>query len=125
NLIPVPYNANGIWSGPGIIGSSFDPSMTGTGSFILTYHTASSPSGLCPDESTLSVNVFSLATPVITQIGPFCNSSGALQIPVTPIGGVFGGVNTSAVSPSGVFNPPLGTVGNNIVNYSITSGPCV
>ncbi|MBX3165534.1 MAG: gliding motility-associated C-terminal domain-containing protein [Bacteroidetes bacterium] len=125
NLTPIPYNSTGVWSGPGIVGSSFDPSLTGTGSFILTHQTASFPSGLCPDQATLSVQVFSLEAPALSKVGPLCTSGAALLLPVSPVGGAFTGVNTGAVSTSGLFNPALAKVGSNIVNYSITSGPCV
>ena len=125
NLAPFTLTSSGIWSGSGVTGTMFNPSSVGSGSFILTHKTSSSPSGLCPSTSTTSVKVYSLATPVITQVPQICSSNLPLQLIVSPVGGIFGGVNTSAVSLNGVFNPGLGVYGNNIVNYSITSGPCV
>jgi gliding motility-associated-like protein len=42
---------------------------------------------------------------------------------VTPIGGLFGSNN--GVSLGGLFTPAYASIGNNVVNYSITSGPCI
>ncbi|MCC6372214.1 MAG: hypothetical protein IT236_14515, partial [Bacteroidia bacterium] len=61
NLLPITQSNQGVWSGPGISGTSFNPGTAGAGNFVLTYNTASSPSGLCPDQSTVAVTVYSLA----------------------------------------------------------------
>ena len=125
NLLPITLSNLGIWSGAGISGTSFNPALTGSGQFVLTYNTASSPSGLCPDQASMAVNVFSLATPVLAKMGPLCNSSAPIQLQVSPVGGVFAGANPGVVSLGGRFSPSSGFIGDNIVNYSITSGPCV
>ncbi|MCE3259361.1 MAG: domain containing protein, partial [Bacteroidetes bacterium] len=125
NLAPFTTNNLGTWSGPGVFGTVFDPAAAGTGVLTLTYNTNSSPVGLCPDQDVTSVSVFSLATPALTKIGPFCNMNGNVQIPVTPLGGVFSGVNTNAVNSQGIFSPPQANIGDNYVNYSVTAGPCV
>ena len=125
NLMPLVYANSGVWSGPGITGTSFNPAIAGSGSFILHYNTASIPSGLCPDQTTVAVNVYSLAPPAITKIGPFCNNNPSEQFIITPLGGNFNGINTSAVSTKGVFNPALAVIGGNVVNYFITQGPCI
>lgn len=124
NLTPLTVNS-GTWVGPGVSANMFDPTTSGVGVITLTFNTNSTPVGLCPDNAQLSVNVFSLATPVLTQIGPFCNVHGNSQIPVTPIGGTFFGVNTSGVNAQGVFMPAQANIGSNVVSYSIVSGPCV
>ncbi|HQQ94054.1 MAG TPA: gliding motility-associated C-terminal domain-containing protein [Bacteroidia bacterium] len=125
NLQFVPQSNLGVWSGPGISGGSFNPSTVGSGVFVLHYNTQSSPSGLCPDHSTVAVHVYSLATPVISPMGPFCNSGVPKQIQVIPAGGFFGGANNSGVSSTGLFHPGSAIVGNNVINYSVTSGPCI
>jgi gliding motility-associated-like protein len=125
NLLPLTSVGTGTWSGSGVLGSVFNPGTSGTGAIILTHSTQSVPSGLCPDQSTLAVNVYSLASPALSQIGPFCNTHLPMQIPVTPLGGMFSGVNTNAVSQTGMFNPSQAQIGNNYINYSVTSGPCV
>ncbi|PBQ31606.1 hypothetical protein CNR22_07440 [Sphingobacteriaceae bacterium] len=123
-LAPIVVNGGGYWSGPALTGSSFNPGISGAGTFTISYNTASYPSGLCPDHSVLSINVFSLAAPLITPVGPFCNSSLPVQLEVSPLGGIFGGGLPGAVSTSGVFNPAFGMIGENILNYTIAVGPC-
>jgi gliding motility-associated-like protein len=125
NLVPYTQSSQGVWSGQGISGTNFNPASAGAGTFVLTYNTASSPSGLCPDQSTVAVRVFSLAPPAITPIKHLCNSAPPVNLQVSPVGGLFGGVNNSAVSATGLFNPGLSVIGDNVINYSITSGPCV
>lgn len=125
DLSPITINSSGSWTGPGISGTSFNPALSGAGHFTLTYHTSSIPSGLCPDKSTRSVNVFSLATPVITQPGSMCNNAMPFQLKVSPVGGIFGGGVSGAVTQGGVFNPGSTIAGDNIISYSIASGPCI
>jgi gliding motility-associated-like protein len=124
NLLTFPQNGSGTWVGPGVVGSSFNPGLSGAGNFILTYNTASYPSGLCPDQSTVAVNVFSLAAPTIYKTGPFCNSSAPVQLTVSPVGGLFSSGFPGVVSPGGLFNPAHGVIGENFVNYTISVGPC-
>lgn len=125
NLAAIVQNQGGIWTGNGVAGTTFNPANAGLGQIVLTYNTASSPSYLCPDSRTIAVNVYSLATPVLAQISPMCNTFGPKQIQVSPVGGVFYGANNTGVTPNGVFNPAFGIIGGNIINYSITSGPCI
>ena len=126
NLLPLTTNALGTWSGLGVTGFNFNPSTSGVGSIVLTYNTASSPSGLCPDQASLSVNVFSLAPANITQVGPFCNTAPPIQLNVSPLGGSFGATNNAfAINTAGLFLPSFANIGSNIINYTTTSGPCV
>jgi gliding motility-associated-like protein len=124
NLHPFTLNNGGAWSGPGVNGISFDPTI-GAGQYVLYYSTASSPSGLCPDQSTVAVKVFSLAPPVVTNIGPFCNTAPPIQLQVTPAGGLFGSTTNGLVNAQGLFFPSKGAFGKNVLSYSISSGPCM
>jgi gliding motility-associated-like protein len=125
NLAPFTANANGNWTGPGITGNNFSPTSAGAGSFKLIYKTSSTPSGLCPDVDTLSVKVYSLDAPYINPAGPICNNAQPFQIKVSPLGGLFKGMNSNALSSSGLFNPAAGVIGKNVMSYSISSGPCI
>ena len=125
NLLPFTLVNTGVWSGPGMSGTSFDPAASGAGTFTLTYNTTSYPSGLCPDESTIAVNVYSLSSPVVLATPKLCSTGTPVKLMVSPVGGVFGGANTNAVETNGLFNPANAVIGNNVVNYSITVGPCV
>ncbi len=124
NLLPLTVASTGTWSGPGVVGVSFNPAYAPVGVVSLVYSTKSSPSGLCPAQQALAVNVYSLASPVIAQAGPFCNSMPPIKLQATPLGGVFGN-NTPAVDVMGFFNPAYSLIGDNIVNYSVSAGPCL
>ena len=125
NLSVLTLSNSGSWSGSGVVGSTFDPGLAGAGSVVLVYNTSSIPSGLCPANSTLAVNVFSLASPSIEEEGPYCNSKATIKLRVSPLGGVFTGMNNNAVDAFGQFSPSSAMIGDNIINYSITAGPCV
>lgn len=59
--------------------------------------------------------------PAITPVGPFCVSSGAVQLTAVDMGGTWTG---PGVSSSGVFNPATAGVGTHTINYSIGTAPC-
>ena len=126
NLMGLVANTTGTWSGTGVSANVFDPLTAGAGVYNLTYNTNSVPTvSLCPDVSTLQVNVFTIPQPTITQVGPYCNTMAPAQLIVSPTGGVFGGVNTNAVSSTGLFDPQIAVIGANTIGYTVTSGPCV
>ncbi len=126
NLMSLVANTTGTWSGTGITSNVFDPMAAGAGVYNITYNTNSMPTAsLCPDMSTLQVNVHTIAQPTLTPIGPYCNNMAPAQIMVNPLGGVFGGVNNMATSPTGLFDPQIAVIGGNIVGYTVSSGPCV
>lgn len=57
NLQPTAQFAGGVWSGPGVTGSSFSPTSAGAGNQTIFYNTDPAPAGLCPDTKTLSILV--------------------------------------------------------------------
>ena len=124
SLVPYAQSNAGTWSGQGLTGSSFNPGIAGSGNFVLTHNTASSPSGLCPDQATLAIQVFSLAPPVIVKTNTLCNNALPFQLQVSPVGGLFSGALPGVVSPGGQFNPALAAIGDNFINYTISVGPC-
>ena len=125
NLSPITISNLGTWTGPGISGTSFNPVVTGPGKYTLQYNTSSQPSGLCPDQATVNVQVYSLAEPSIAKVSPKCNNAAPFQIMVSPVGGLFGSATAGLITPSGVFNPALGVIGTNLISYSISVGPCL
>lgn len=125
NLSKLSTGEQGSWSGPGVRGTLFDPGLSGEGNFILRHQTASSPSGLCPDEDSVTVKVLSLSPPVVTRAGPFCNLASPVQLIAQPPGGLFGGGNGLSVDAKGLFQPALAMIGDNVLTYSITEGPCL
>lgn len=112
----------GIWSGTGVSGTTFDPTIAGIGTHTLTYATNSSPTAtLCPSSSTIDVTVSFPTQPTITPVSPRCTNSSTLALSATPTGGTWAG---SGVSSGGILTPSLASVGNNIYTYNFVSASC-
>ena len=116
----------GTWSGNGVTGSSFDPSVAGVGNHVITYSTNSVPSGVCPSTSTIQISVSSVTQPTATPAGPYCDNYSAQTMTVTPLGGTWSAITTGAgINAGGIFNPSTSVIGNNALLYTLTNGPCV
>lgn len=59
--------------------------------------------------------------PAITPVGPFCVTSGSVQLTAADMGGTWTG---PGVSPSGLFNPATAGPGTHTINYSVGAAPC-
>lgn len=59
--------------------------------------------------------------PAITNVGPFCDTDGPVQLDAVDNGGLWTG---PGVSPSGMFDPSVAGVGTHTINYAIGSAPC-
>lgn len=125
NLMGIVANTTGTWTGVGVTNNVLDPNVITPGTYVLNYSTNSLPTAsLCPDVSTIQIGVYSVQQPTLTQVGPFCNNFSPVQLSGSPSGGFYGGLNNSAVSISGSFNPSIANTGVNTIGYTVTSGPC-
>lgn len=117
-------SANGTWSGPSVTGGSiFQPPASLSGTYAVIYSTFSTPDPLlCPDKSTLIVSVLNPPQPVISPVSPLCNKNSALQLSVTPAGGVW--TSNSYLDAHGILTPSLCSTGNNLVEYVIGTATC-
>jgi trimeric autotransporter adhesin len=59
--------------------------------------------------------------PAITPAGPFCISSGPVQLIAADMGGTWSG---AGVSSTGMFNPATAGLGPHTINYSVGVAPC-
>jgi gliding motility-associated-like protein len=66
NLQPIAQNAGGVWSGPGVTGTNFDPALAGAGTQTVMYSTDPAPVGLCPDFATTTILIN--PTPIINAV---------------------------------------------------------
>jgi len=57
----------------------------------------------------------------ITPVGPFCEDDPVVQLQSVNTGGIWSG---NGVSPTGLFDPNLALIGNNIITYSLGQNPC-
>ncbi len=88
--------SGGVWtSSPGgvIAGNTFDPSVSGPGTYLLTYTYTDANGCSNSDQMTLTVN----ALPVVTSSDiSFCNNPGLVSLPAaSPAGGIWSGLGVT------------------------------
>ncbi len=127
SLVTIPTSSLGLWAGPGVSGTIFDPAISGAGTFTLTYSTHSMPTlTLCPSTSSIVVSVSSVVQPSITPAGPYCDNFSLQTLTASPLGGVWSGTTSAtSISSIGVFDPIGSMLGDNKIIYTLTNGPCV
>ncbi|MBS1652048.1 MAG: M4 family metallopeptidase [Bacteroidetes bacterium] len=107
------YPAGGTFSGAGVSGSSFNPSI-GVGSHSVNY---SYTSGSCT--SNTIINIMVNALPVVSvsaASSSVCINASAVTLSGSPSGGTYSGAGVSGAS----FNPSIGT-GPHVITYSYTN----
>ena len=107
--------AGGVFSGPGILGTQFDPSTAGVGTHTITYTVG----GTCGGTTTSTVAVLNQSTVSISSIANQCISGGAITLLATPSGGTFSGPGVSGAN----FDPAIAGVGTHTITYSL-GGNC-
>ncbi len=112
----------GVWSGNGVTGTIFSPTVAGVGTHTLTYSTNSVPTtSLCPATGTIAVQLNSAAQPTITAVNPLCTNAPTVTLTVVPTGGTWSG---TGITSTGVFTPSLAVIGNNTYTYSVGASTC-
>lgn len=108
--------SGGTFSGPGVTGTSFDPSMAGAGSHTITYDYTDGNG--CSNSTTTIINVNALPTPSINSVSDLCETDAAITLVGTPSGGSFSGPGASGTS----FDPSMAGVGSHTISYDYTDG---
>lgn len=107
--------SGGVWSGTGVSGSSFDPSV-GLGTYTITY---SFTQNGCTGTANKTVNVVN--NPTVSAGGDLsvCVDGGVIAMTgASPVGGVWSGPGISGSN----FNPATAGVGTTVVTYTYTQG---
>ncbi|MCB0588013.1 MAG: hypothetical protein KDD06_22165, partial [Phaeodactylibacter sp.] len=110
---------DGSWSGPGVSGSTFTPSVAGAGTWTLTF--TANP-GECAGSATTDVTVNPAITPALTPIGPFCQADAGVPLS-TSQSGIIGNWSGPGVSGN-VFNPAAAGTGSVSLTFTPTPGQC-
>ena len=105
--------SGGTWSGTGVTGSNFDPSV---GTQSITYDVGG---GACVETSTQSITVGVAPDPTWTTL-TLCVSDAPVDLSAQVTGTAGGTFSGTGVS-SNIFDPSVGT---QAVTYTITSGNC-
>ena len=114
--------AGGTWSGTGITdgsAGSFDPSVSGVGTFDITY-LVTDVNG-CSDSDMEQVDVLDLPDATFTSGTPYCSGDAASFLTPTTAGGTFSG--TGIVDANlGSFDPAVAGLGDVVLTYTVTNG---
>ena len=112
------FPQGGMHSGPGVVGSFFNPSLAGVGTHVIYYSTAA---GCQANDSIIAV-VTPAPTVSISPIPTQCISN--LFLPLAAYGSPFGGTFTGPGVSSNFFYPAVAGAGTHQIVYSYTSSGC-
>lgn len=111
--------SGGVYSVNGVITTTLNPSVLGTGTYSLKYKVAY-PNG-CSDSATISFVIGSGVSVSATPIPDQCaNGPQIILSNGSPIGGTYSGPGVS----SGIFTPSAAGVGVHNIKYKAGSGTC-
>lgn len=113
----VANDPGGIWSGPGVTGNMFDPSVPGAGNHTITY-TITDANGCTDYDET----IITVATPdaTITPVDTLCNDSAPVTLMAHDMGGIWSGPGVIGNR----FHPTIAGVGDHLVKYNIINANC-
>lgn len=117
NVVMTGTPAGGTFTGPGVTGNVFQPSVVGVGNWCVTY-TYTNPNTGCTDDTTICVTVNPL--PVVSVSG-YNASYCVYEAPDTVVGSPVGGIFSGPGMVGNVFNPALANIGNNVITYTYTN----
>ena len=105
----------GTYSGPGVTGNMFDPSVAGVGTHSLKY--VFTDTAGCKDSATTSVNVSVGTTASLNPFSSVCADTTFTLSGGSPAGGTYSGTGVSG----GVFNANVAGSGVHTIIYTTTS----
>ena len=106
----------GTWSGTGVSGSTFDPSVAGVGTHAVNYSVTIT--GGCVTDTTIAIQVKPLPALVLGSYDPLCEEDEIITLTATPTGGTWSGNGVSGST----FNPALAGLGVHVLTYHFTDG---
>jgi hypothetical protein len=104
--------SGGTFSGTGVSGSTFNPSISGTGTFTLSYNYTDGNG--CSNSASTNVKINPLPTVIISAINATCISCGKVSLSGSPTGGTFSGTGVSGST----FDPSVSGTGTFTIKYS-------
>ena len=120
--LPLTTPSNGLFSGPGVNGSSFDPAQAGEGIHTIYYTVASAFGCMATDSLEIQVNESPLVSVAPFPFDTICESISGPTPPVplpqgTPAGGIYSGLGVV----DSFFHPDLVGPGISNVTYTYTN----
>jgi hypothetical protein len=114
--------STGTFSGNGVVGSSFDPTLSGVGPQTITY-TVTEAGNVCPGIATAVIQVNPAPVVAISGVsGDYCLNSSVVTMIGTPALGTF----SIDGNPSGsTFDPATAGIGTHTLRYEFNNGTCI
>ncbi|MBI5218023.1 MAG: gliding motility-associated C-terminal domain-containing protein [Bacteroidia bacterium] len=104
----------GSYSGVGVSGNNFVPSVAGLGSHVITY--TYTDGNTCTNSATDTMTVHSLPNVNLSSIPPICANSASFTLTNgTPPGGTYYG---NGVTNDSIFNPDSAGIGTHTITYN-------
>lgn len=113
------HDTGGVWSGGGVVGNTFNPSIAGIGNHTITYSITDSNGCTDSDQKTVLVNAYPNAT--INPIPNMCMSNKIITLVAHDGGGTWSGNGVVG----NTFNLSVAGVGTHMIKYVITNGSCI
>jgi PKD repeat protein len=116
NASPVTLTAHdpgGNWSGKGVSGNKFDPSVAGVGSHIIRYNITNAEG--CSDTDTAIVKVMPVPDATIDPVPTLCITDTTITLTAASDGGIWSGPGVTG----NIFNPAISGYGNHQIEYKI------
>jgi len=106
------HDLGGIWTGPGVVGSTFNPSLAGVGNHLIKYKIINPD---CKDADSTIVTV--MPNPVITiAYVPTLYLHGPLKtLWAAPTGGLWSGPGVTG----NIFDPDAAGIGTHVLTYEV------
>lgn len=112
------HDPGGVWSGPGVSGNRFNPSVAGPGTHTISYTITNQNN--CSDSDTETITVLPVPDAKITPLGILCTNDPVQTLTAATPGGTWSG---TAVTGN-TFDPAAAGVGNHVIRYDITVNGC-
>ncbi|MEA1873681.1 MAG: C25 family cysteine peptidase, partial [Bacteroidota bacterium] len=106
----------GSWSGSGVTGNQFDPSI-GADDYTITYEATN---GECVATDNISIHVDALPDASINATGPFCAGDAAVTLTAATAGGTWSGDGVTGDQ----FDPATAGIGSHTITYELDNGVC-
>ncbi|MBC7861769.1 MAG: metallophosphoesterase family protein, partial [Bacteroidia bacterium] len=106
--------AGGIFSGPGVTGTTFDPAAAGAGTHTITY--SYTDGNGCTATATTTITVNDLPVVDAGTYPAVCINAAAITLAGTPAGGTFSGPGVTG----NTFDPATAGAGTHTITYSYT-----
>lgn len=117
NAPPVTLTAHdpgGTWSGSGVSGNLFDPSLAGPGNHTVRYEIVNADG--CRDQDQTTITVYPVPDATILTNGIACSTDPVIVLQARDPGGVWSGTGVTG----NLFYPAVAAAGNHLITYSIT-----